>query len=189
VVGAIYSGVAAVITAMAAFRWVYHLEEYIKPIHFINLGYLLLAIDLTYLYFTFNEYWVAFYGNKVEEMELLNELFIGTYAPLMWGIKVFCFFLPAFLIAIPKTRTVKGIVLASILANIGMWIKRYLIIVPVLARPLIPNGWGVYNPTWVEWSIIAGLFALFTLLYTLFSKTFPIIPIEEVREIEMGKNT
>ena len=38
----------------------------------------------------------------------------------------------------------------------------------------------VYVPTWVEWSITAGGFAAFLLLFILFSKVFPIISIWEV---------
>jgi len=34
----------------------------------------------------------------------------------------------------------------------------------------------------VEWSILAGCISLFMLLYALFTKVFPIVPIWEVRE-------
>jgi hypothetical protein len=34
----------------------------------------------------------------------------------------------------------------------------------------------------VEWSILIGCLSLFTLLYTLFTKLFPIVPVWEVRE-------
>src|SRR3989344_4983054 len=47
VVGAIFSGIAASIVAMYVFRRVYRLEAYLKPIHFQNLGYLLLTLTLT----------------------------------------------------------------------------------------------------------------------------------------------
>jgi molybdopterin-containing oxidoreductase family membrane subunit len=68
-----------------------------------------------------------------------------------------------------------------------MWLKRYIIIVPTLYSPRIPvQGvpweWAHYQPTWVEWSITAGAFATFILLYTLFSKMFPVISIWETNE-------
>jgi hypothetical protein len=37
-----------------------------------------------------------------------------------------------------------------------------------------------YVPTWVEWSITAGGFAGFLLLFVLFSKVFPVISIWEL---------
>ncbi len=41
VAGAIFSGIAALIVAMNVIRKVYHLEDYLRPIHFNNLGILL----------------------------------------------------------------------------------------------------------------------------------------------------
>jgi hypothetical protein len=65
-----------------------------------------------------------------------------------------------------------------------MWLKRFLILVPTPRRRtstrarLTPG----YTPTWVEWAITAGGFAGFMLLYTLFSRIFPIVSIWEVAE-------
>jgi Ni/Fe-hydrogenase subunit HybB-like protein len=39
-----------------------------------------------------------------------------------------------------------------------------------------------YFPTWVEWSVTAGCFALFIMLYMFFTKLFPIVSIWEVQE-------
>src|SRR3989338_4054973 len=44
VVGAIFSGIAALIVVMAVLRKVYYLEAYIKRVHFNNLGILLLVM-------------------------------------------------------------------------------------------------------------------------------------------------
>jgi Ni/Fe-hydrogenase subunit HybB-like protein len=50
VVGAIFSGVASVIVVMALLRRAYHLESYIKPIHFNNIGIFLMAMtNLAYI--------------------------------------------------------------------------------------------------------------------------------------------
>jgi Ni/Fe-hydrogenase subunit HybB-like protein len=83
-----------------------------------------------------------------------------------------------------RAHSVATIVLASILINLAMWLKRYIIIVPTLYSPRtpiqdVPWEWAHYAPTWVEWSITAGAFAMFILLYTLFSKMFPIVSIWE----------
>ncbi|MBI4210151.1 MAG: hypothetical protein HY544_01420, partial [Candidatus Diapherotrites archaeon] len=116
---------------------------------------------------------------------LLNQLFGGRYAPEFYTFVVTGLILPAFIIAIPRTRTVLGIAVASLLVNIGMWYKRFVIVVPALARPGMPGGeWAVYAPTWVEISITAAALAGFMLLFALFSKIFPIISMWEVREGE-----
>src|SRR5213076_654203 len=51
VAGAIFSGIAALIIAMAALRNVLHLERYLHPVHFENLGKLLLLMSLLWTYF------------------------------------------------------------------------------------------------------------------------------------------
>ncbi|MFQ5820317.1 MAG: NrfD/PsrC family molybdoenzyme membrane anchor subunit [Candidatus Heimdallarchaeota archaeon] len=183
VVGAIYSGVGAVIVAMAVFRRFYHLEDYIKPFHFRYLGYLLFALDLAYIYFTLSEYLTLAYGGKTDDLELLEALFGGgSFALLLYFVIIIGLIVPAFLLVIPRTRTIKGIVFAGILVNICMWIKRFIIIIPTLARPVIGTEWGIYTPTWIEWAITAGGFAVFMLLYAIFSKLFPIVSAWEIKE-------
>ena len=63
-----------------------------------------------------------------------------------------------------------------------MWLERFVIIVPTLTRQRMPVAGAFYIPTWVEWSILAGCISLFMLLYALFTKVFPIVPVWEVRE-------
>ena len=56
------------IVAMFFIRKFYHFEEYLKPIHFNNLGLILLMMTLLWFYFTFGEYLTAFYGDEPLEM-------------------------------------------------------------------------------------------------------------------------
>ncbi len=247
VIGAIFTGIASLIIAMAILRKVYHLEDYLKPIHFNNLGLLLLTMSLAWFYFTFAEYITTFYGSEPSHMAILKEKLFGTFAPYFWAMFIFCFVIPLCLLVSRKTRNVKGTVIVSIFVNIskwskvlsvflpqclnagnwalgrwsigemgspnapspkrsissfpqetnvswqqkcpkllvtylGMWLERYTIVVPSLSRPRLPYEFGIYSPTWVEWSITAGCFAGLALFYVIFSKFFPIISIWELRE-------
>jgi molybdopterin-containing oxidoreductase family membrane subunit len=87
------------------------------------------------------------------------------------------------LLVLPWARTINGVVTASVFVNVGMWLKRFIIVVPTLASPFMPPSTGsirVYSPTWVEWAITAGAFAAFCLMFSLFAKVFPIISMWEV---------
>jgi molybdopterin-containing oxidoreductase family membrane subunit len=64
VMGAIYSGIAALIIAMAILRRVYRLQAYFKRVHFENMGKLLLLMSCLWFYFTFAEYLTAWYGGR-----------------------------------------------------------------------------------------------------------------------------
>lgn len=182
VVGALYSGTAMLITMMYIFRRLYGLEEYLTLRHFKLLATLLVVFGLTYIYFTFAEYLTI--GYKLEEADevLLQELFFGRYAALVWFGFLGGQLLPVVLAALPRTRTLHILFLASILANIGMWIKRLIIVVPSLSEPLMPYEWGVYTPSLVEVLVTLSSFAGFALIITIFAKFFPIISVEEMAE-------
>lgn len=191
VVGAIYSGTAALIVAMVVFRKVYRLENLITMRQFRPLSALLMALTVIYLYFTLSEYLTVWYGNETIDRRLLHVLMgAGPFGGVWWAMLVGCFFVPAFLLVIPVVFphrfSLSRLVVACLLINIGMWLKRYMIVVPTLMTPFIPaEAAGVspqYHPTWVEWTITAGAFAVFMLLFTLFAKFFPIISIWETVE-------
>ena len=181
VAGAIFSGIAALIIAMACLRKFLHLEDYLKPVHFDNLGKLLLMMSLLWFYFVFAERLTVWYGNDPSEMAVFWTTQQGAYAPLFWTM-VFCnFLLPFPILAIKRLRTITGTVIASIGVVAGMWLERFLIIVPSLSHKYMPYNWGTYRPTWVEITIMAGTFAGMALLYVLFSKAVPIISIWELK--------
>jgi Ni/Fe-hydrogenase subunit HybB-like protein len=182
VAGAIFSGIAALILAMAVIRRVFHLENYLRPIHFNNLGLLLLTMSLIWFYFTFSEYLTTWYGNLPEEMIVFRAKVSGPYAPMFWAMVVCCFFIPAPILAIKRLRTIKGTVIASAAIVMGMWLERFLIIVPTLARPRLGANWGTYRPTWVEILLTVGPVAYFVLLYAIFTKLFPIVALWEYKE-------
>ena len=56
-----------------------------------------------------------------------------------------CFVIPAPLLAIKRSRTIKGTVIASALVVAGMWLERFLIIVPTLAQPRLSFNWSTYR--------------------------------------------
>jgi len=186
VVGAIYSGIAAIIVVTIALRKVYHLEDYLKPYHFNNMGLLLLTFTLLWAYFTFAEHLTVGYGGGPAELAVLWSKLTGKYALLFWIMVTLCFVIP-FPILIFK-RTLPGLLVSSICIIIGMWIERYTIIIPSFIEPRLPYARGDYMPSWVEWSMTAGLLAGFTLAFVLFSKFFPVISIWETEKEERNRS-
>jgi Ni/Fe-hydrogenase subunit HybB-like protein len=182
VVGAIFSGIASLIVVMALIRRIYFLQDYLKPVHFNNLGLLLLVMALLWFYFTFAEYLTTFYGSDPSHLVVFYSKLSGRYAVPFWIMFVTCFIIPVSLLARRKTRTITGTVIASVSVNIGMWLERFTIVVPTLSQPRLPWAKGNYSPTWVEIGITVGFGATFMFLYMLFTKFFPIVSIWEVQE-------
>src|SRR5512144_2395443 len=180
VVGAIFSGIAAIIIAMAIIRKAYHLEGYLKPIHFNNLGILLLVMALLWFYFTFAEFLTTYYGAEPAHMAVFRSKTEGAFSFQFWFMVVTCFVIPFTLLANRRTRgSIWGTVAASVSIEIGMWLERFLIVVPSLSHPRLPMTAASYAPSWVEWSLLAAFIAMFLLLYAVFTKLFPIVSIWE----------
>ena len=70
----------------------------------------------------------------------------------------------------------------SIIVNIGMWYERFVIIITSVSRDFIPNAWGLYSPSIVEFGIMLGAFCLFFFLFFLFVKHLPSVSMTEVKE-------
>jgi Ni/Fe-hydrogenase subunit HybB-like protein len=183
VVGALYSGVAMVILVVAGFRAGYRLQRFIDVKHFQYLGYLMLTLDLMYLYFTFTELLTEGYVQTEEVAPVLEALLVGAYAPSFWFFIVAGGLLPLVLVAMPVTRNVRGIVVAAGLVVGAMWLKRLLIVVPAVAHPLIAGAWGTFQPTLVALGITVGAAAAIPLLLMVFFKFFPILSVTEMEEV------
>jgi molybdopterin-containing oxidoreductase family membrane subunit len=182
VVGAIFSGIAALMVVMIVMRRVFHLEAYLKQVHFDQLSKLLLVMSLLWFYFTFSEFLTAFFGSEPSEMRVFSYKFSGPYAPFFWGMVACNFFIPATILVFRRLRTIPGIFFASCAVVVGMWLERLNIVVPSLANPRLPYPTGFYMPSIVEWGMFAGAIATFILGFVLFARFFPLISIWEIQE-------
>ena len=184
VVGAIFSGIAALIVAMAVMRRVFDLGAFFRPIHFNNLGLLLLTMACLWFYFTFAEHLTVWYGNEPDEVAVLNSRLSGPFAPAFWTMVVCCFAVPLAVLAFRRLRTIGGTVVVSLAVLVGMWLERYIIVISSASYPRGSFNWdaGVYSPSLLEISMTAAQFACFALLYVLFARVFPLVSIWEVKE-------
>ena len=183
VAGAIFSGVAMMITLLAPLRTLLGLEAYMRPRHFDNLGKLLLVMSLLMSYCYAAEYFTAWYsGSPFEQGTYLARL-TGAYAPLAWTMLACNSVVPLALFAGRVRNSLPALFVVAILVNVGMWLERYVIVVSSLASNFDPATWtGLYRPTWVEGAVTAASFALFFLLFLLFVKLFPPVAMNEIKE-------
>ncbi len=181
VAGAIFSGIAALVVVMAALRKVLHLEGYLTRHVFDNLAKLLLLMSLLWLYFTLAENLTAWYGNQPQEMAVFGARTRAHYAPYFWSTVVLNFVIPFVLLGIRRLRTIRTATIAGACVLAGMWLERFVIVVPTLANPRLPAASSFYGPTWVEIAVTAATFAAMAMLYMIFSKLFPIIAVWEFK--------
>jgi len=179
VVGAIFSGLAGLIVALNIIRRSMHLEKYLTPHHFGNLAKLLVLMSLLWLYFTFAEHLTVWYGNEPKEMNVFGARLRGRFSPEFWLMVFVNFVIPFVLLGIRRLRSITTATIASVGVLIGMWLERYLIIIPTLSLPRLAAAAGRYAPSWVEISITVATFAAMASLYLIFSKLFPIVSVWE----------
>ena len=184
VVGAIFSGIAALLIAMAILRKAFHLEPFFRPIHFNNLGLLMLTMACLWLYFTFAEHMTVWYGNEPDEVAVLTSRLSGAFSTPFWTMITCCFVIPLCILSFKRTRTIIGTVIASCAVLIGMWLERFIIVISSASYPrseFMHDG-GLYSPALVEIALTAAQFACFALLYIVFAKLFPLVSIWEIKE-------
>jgi molybdopterin-containing oxidoreductase family membrane subunit len=182
VIGAVYSGLAALAAILVLVRWGMKLHVFLREEHFNALGRLVMVAGLGWLYIWFAGLIVEWYGNEPVVVELLHDEFYGELAPFFY-LQMTCNLVPIFFLAFKKVRTTPVLLLFfTLMINVGMFTERVLIVAGDLQRNYLPFDWGTYKPTWVEISIISMTFAGFALLYILFSRIFPYVPVWEIKE-------
>ncbi len=167
-------------------RKYFKLDHYIRKIHFIGAGIVLLVISLLFGYFTFSEYFSRWFSHKVQDINLLNTLFNKYFWEFIFA-NYIGVLVPIAILFFKKFRTIKSITFAAVIAVLGLWLNRYLIVVPTLETPYIPiqdtrPEFIHYSATWIEWALSAAGIAAFCLMFTLLVRFVPIIPVYELAE-------
>lgn len=191
IISGLYSGIAVIIIAMYIIRKFYKLEKYITKVHFLAGGVILLVISLLYGYFTFSEYFSRWFSHKKHDVDLLNTLFSRYFWQFIFA-NYFGILMPIAILFFKKLRTVKLVTLAAIISVMGIWMNKYLIVVPTLETPYLPiqdtrAEFVHYTATWVEYSLSLTGIAAFLLFFTLILKFVPAIPMSGIIDLEKRK--
>ena len=118
---------------------------------------------------------------------------IGPYGPLYWLLIACNIVIPQVLwFARRAAKRVRAVRVVALVINVGMWLERFIIVVVSLHRDYLPSSWGMYMPTFWDWSTFIGTIGLFAALMFLFIRLLPMISIFEMREAggaNAGRNT
>ncbi|MBN1372578.1 MAG: polysulfide reductase NrfD [Anaerolineaceae bacterium] len=184
IIGAILSGVSAVVTILIILRsTMKHMDYFIRPEHIDALGKLLLVFSMAWGYFFFNDYMVSWYGGYEAVRQILTLHASGPSAWIWYCMLIFNIGIPWLTLWNKKIRrTPWAMFIITLLINVGMFFERYTIIPMTLGHQRMPFDWGEYSPRLPEISIGIGSLALFMLLYLLASRVIPLVPVWEVQE-------
>ncbi len=189
VVGALYSGVAAVILVMILIRKAMRYGYFMREEHFNAMGIFLLILTIAWIYFYFTEWITNWYGNLPME-RAIQEMLTGPLAPLFYLMLFANIIVPLGTLWSRRIRTsLPAMFVVCLFIQVGMYLERVLIVAGFLSRNELRFNWVNYTPHAPEILITTGTLAFLGFLYILFTRVVPIIPLWEVYEGQAMQST
>jgi molybdopterin-containing oxidoreductase family membrane subunit len=196
VAGAIFSGLAMVLTIVIPLRIVFGLKDYITDHVLQSLAKVILFTSIIVGYAYATEFFISWYSGVPYErgqfyfrpfgdvpLPPFTEAHRFGFPQIAFWIMVFCNVIAPLPLWRWKIRNnLAALFIISILINVGMWFERFNIIVNSLQREFNPINWGSYTPTIIEFGITLGSFGFFFTLFALFARSMPSVAISELKE-------
>jgi hypothetical protein len=170
-VTAFHGGIAATAIAATLLRRQLGLEEFITTRQYHDLGKLVFAFSVFWMYINWSQYIVIWYGLLPHEQEWFVHRFADPFGPFVQVIVTLVFLLPFFGLLTRPPKMVPGILaFFGGIILLGHWLERFMLIVPSLwERGYTPLGLP-------EIGMGLGFAGLFLMAYTWFARTFPLLP-------------
>ncbi len=177
--GNIYMGLAFLISAAVCLMDRVPALQ-IRTHHLHDLGKLLFGICIIGGDFFWSQFLVIWYGNLPEETSfVILRSKESPWAPLGWTVLIVAFLLPFVAMISRKLKTTRtGLLALSWVVLIGMWLEKFLLVVPSLSSSTdIPFGL-------TEISVTAAFAGIFIIVYTAALRFFPVVPVTDPIYIE-----
>jgi Ni/Fe-hydrogenase subunit HybB-like protein len=182
VAGAIFSGLAMVLTLIIPARWLIGISDYVTVDHLDKVAKLVLAMSLILSYSYASELFFAWYSHQPHERAQYLFRITGTYGPLFWLTITCNSIVPLLLFRQSVRRNLLLLFVIALVVNVGMWTERLLSIVSSLAHEYDSYSWGIYWPTSFEWVVLLGSAGWFLFWFLLIIGHIPAVPIAETKE-------
>ncbi|HEX2093090.1 MAG TPA: hypothetical protein VHG28_11835 [Longimicrobiaceae bacterium] len=168
-----HAGIAMTALMVTLHRRKLGLEPYVTGQQYHDLGKMLFAFGVFWMYLNWSQYVVIWYGLLPWEQEWFVKRFDEPYAGLSGIVPLLIFAIPFFgLLTRPPKRVPAIVGFFAVIVLVGNWLERYLLIYPSLH----PEGNHELPFGLPEIGIGLGFMGLFLLSYLWFLKTFPVLP-------------
>jgi Ni/Fe-hydrogenase subunit HybB-like protein len=181
VAAALQSGFAMGLILIIPVRHFYQLKDIITGRHLANMAKLLLATSLVVGHGYFTDTFMTWYSDDPYEKFTLADKFTGSYAVAGSMLML----LDVGVVQLIWFRAVRespiALFVIAILANTGLWLDHYVLVVQSLHIDFLPSEWKLFHGTIWDWMTLFGSFGLFLTLFFVFIRVFPMVAMSEMR--------
>ena len=178
--GSFYTAISAVILLTVYGIRKMGMEPFVKPLHLLTVGRLLMGFCLITGDFFFTQIMIIWYANLPEETKyMLFRLREQPWSFFGWVVLFCCYVIP-FGILLSRKVKMKPLRMAclSILILVGFWIERWMLVAPALWKgKTLPLGI-------TEILVTAGFAGLVLLCIRWFLSRYPVLPLRDPMFLE-----
>ncbi|HYW12951.1 MAG TPA: hypothetical protein VE871_13415 [Longimicrobium sp.] len=173
-ISAFHSAIAMTIVMAVLHRKSLGLEAYITEKQFHDIGKLLFAFAVFWMYINWSQYVVIWYGLLPHEQEYFVRKFNDPFGGYVMAAVMLIFVVPFFGL-LPRAIKKMAPILAGFacLVLVGHWLERFLIATPNYWES---EQWGPIGIGLPEILMALGFLGLFVASYRLFLQRYPVIP-------------
>ena len=177
ILGNMLAGSATVLILGAVTSRTLGLHGFFDTVQLKSMGIMITGFVLLWLYMFWAQFFVTWFGNLPQETGPMWAQMFGHYGPYFWTM-IFCVFLFPLgtMIFAPIKRKWWSLLLVCGIIVIGVWLNRYLLVVPANLVDDTPFS------SVVELLLAGGLIAGFLMVFLLLYKVFPMISAWEMRD-------
>ena len=170
ILGNMYGGAGLILIISIIMMRFIPVSEHFKTTHLRSMAILMTGFLLLWLYMFWAQFFVSWYGNLPNEYGVLSVQMYGHYAPVFWAMMSCNTLIPFAALLFVKIKTTWWMMIgvASVI-NAGIWLNRYLLVMPGLSED------HQFFGSFTEISMTVGLFAGFLTLLLLFFNAVPVV--------------
>jgi Ni/Fe-hydrogenase subunit HybB-like protein len=181
VAAALQSGFAMGLILIIPVRHFYNLKDIVTGRHLANMAKLMLATSLVVGHGYFTDTFTAWYSGDSFDRFITADKFTGSYAVAGWMLML----LDVGVVQLVWIRAIRespvALFFIAILANTGLWLDHYVLVVQSLHIDYLPSEWRIFHGTTWDWMTLFGSFGLFLTLFMVFIRVFPMVAMSEMR--------
>ena len=159
-----YVGLSAITVTVIVARKYLQPKDQVQTVALSDLAKLVFAFCLLTAYLLWSQYIVTWYGNLLEEVGFfILRMHNASWAWLTWTALALMFAIPFLALLSQRAKQNSSFLcIVSIIALVGMWFERYLLVAPSLALTTGPRL------GWIETITTATFFAAMALSYSVY---------------------